>query len=941
MTNSNHKVSIVVGVRDLASRSLRGIQNTVNNMHKGFGNAGTFLGAFNRNLDATIGKMDRLANSMYKFNMYTSALQRNLKNVTMIGGAIAGGLAIQGTNKALDYDYKTRVMQSRMETSNSVRSNISNYVLNDLSLKTAYKPTEIADMGIILGQGGINNAKDMKAMMKTVSYFSEAVDAIPEQAAEMVISAAKGFGISMQKSGTITDKLTIALNKSLLHVEELPHAIGELAGRANMYGQSFDSSLVALMTMRDQGMSAAQGSQDFLHALTSASKIGNDQVLFKRTRGYFSSLGVTDAIFNKDTRQLKEFPDLIADMEQAMIKQGFINPKYKKGITDEKTFHDFLAKNGGTAPKDFWDSQKAMPLISKVFGAAGTAPILMGLQSKYEEVNKKTGEKTGNVYYGADALKQMFKDVKNSDGAVEDTHAIIAESGAYQLKVLSGAWDAAQIKLLDGLVPLIKTGAEQLTKVFNPGTPESNRKPGEPLNLEQYEYKSPIATFREALNNTVKGFKKEGHPVMAEVVDTVGNGAINTVQISKTLPSMGKQIGEAFNKDIVKADWGSNIIEFPWAIVKNGIKFITDLLKANEEFNAAVANLPKDLQDPAKLVETLVKGGIILMVTGAVVKVIELGVRGVSLALKGTKIATDLTTTIIGMFTGKKGGKGGALDSLLGKNMTVKANIVNVYGSAVNGGAGGRGAPPVVPGGGGGAPVVPPVVPLTTKLANAGKWVMRNGIPIAVMSDIMSGAMGGHSYVKDFAQSDKNPLNPQTDKKIDEMHKILKNPSTFTGPKKPGEAQIVPESSFVKPKAESHKSAPAMDPHGLAKPGENVIWKKLTELFGVKDKKSNEKKPSVEDFKNFAKESKNSQFNIENSILSGFNSANEKLQNVKLQNAVSVMVQPPQVVLSGNYNPKDVKVTTSGSTSFSQREQSNGTAYDRMNAIMGRRLGWN
>jgi hypothetical protein len=953
MAGSNHKVEIVVGVKDLASSALRGIQNTMNHMGRGFTNAGTFMGAFSRNLDSVIGKMDSLANSMYKFNMYTSNLQRNLKNIAMVGGAVVGGLAVQGTNKALDYDYKTRTMQSRMGVSNTVRKDVSDYILNDLSLKTSYKPSDIADIGTILGQGGVNNSKDMKAMLKTVSYFSEAVDAVPEQAAEMVISAAKGFGISMEKSSTITDKLAVALNQSLLSTEEMPHAIGELAGRANQYGQSFDSSLTALMTMRNQGMSAAQGSQDFLHALQSVSKIGNDEVLFKRTRGYFASMGVTDGIFNKDTRQLKEYPDLIADMEKAMINQGFINPKYKKGITDEKTFHDFLSKNGGAAPKDFWDSQKAMPLIAKVFGTAGMAPILMGLQSQYEEVNKKTGEKTGKVYYGADALKQMYKDVKNSDGAIQDTHDIIAQSGKFQLGVLGSAWDAAQIKLLDGIVPVIKTGAEQLTKFFNPGLSDPNKKPGQRIDASQYEYQSPVDLFRQAVKDAADNYRKEGHTGVATVVDTVGNKVIDGVQISQTLPKMGKQIGSAFNKDIVKADWGSNLIEFPWHIVKNGIKFISDIVKANKDFDDAVKELPENLQDPAKLVETLTKGGIVLLVTGAVIKVIELGVRGVSAALKGTKIATDLTKSIIEMFTGKKGKGGGVLSSLMGKNMAIKANIVNVYGGVVNGKGGPGGA--TVPGGGtaagGSTTVIPAASSALSKLKTAGKWIIRDGIPMFVLADIISGATGGPSITKKIAQSEHNPLNPNTDKKIDEIHRIVKNPSTFTGPKKPGETSIEKPTSYTKPTYQPGKMSPATDTQGLAKPGENAIWsgvKKLVEkMFGNNEqiKQNNQEilQATTTGASQLASAAQQGSANMANSIIGGFGVANERLQNIHLNNNnnVSVLVRPPQVNISGTLQTVlKVNSSTSGGTSFSSRDSKGTSAWDKSNALFGRRTGW-
>lgn len=908
MATGSHKVSIVVGVKNLASPALNSIQKTFTSMQKTIATTGTFLGAFNRNLDATIHKMDRLANSMYKFNMYTSSLQRNITNVGVIGGVAAGGIAYQGTNNALQYDYKTHIMQSRMETTSQVRKQISDYILKDLNMKVGYNPSELADMGIILGQAGVNNTKDMKSMLKTVSYFSEAVDAAPEQAAEMVISAAKGFNISMENSSQITDKLTVALNKSLLHVEEMPHAIGELAGRAAMYGQTLDSSLVALMTMRDQGMPAAQASQDLLHTLKQGSRAGNSEMLFKRTAGWFKQLGIDEGIFNKDTRKLKEFPELVADLEKAMVKGGFVNPKYN--IKTQKDYYDFIAKNGGKAPDDFWDSMKANPLLTKIFGAAGLAPIAMGLQTKYEEVDKKTGEKTGQVFYGSEALKKMYNDVKNSDGAVEKTHDIISNSGLFQLKVLGGAWEAVQTDFLTEIIPIIKTGAEQLSDWLG------GNKQG-----------SGFQKFDEAIKEAAQNLRDRGNPGTAEFVETAGTGIMNGVKISGTMPSMFKQISQAFNENFVKSDWGSNIVEFPFHIVKNGIGFINDLLKANEEFQAAVAKLPKDLQDPAKLVETLTKGGIVLLVTGAVVKTIELGVRGVSAAMKGTKIVTSLTEAIIKLFTGggKNPGVGGVVGNAL-KTVTMTAGVVNIYTGAVN-----NGGPGIPPGGSGNKSNKAPSKKVST--LSKGAAFLKNGIPIAIATDIASGAMGGPSLTKSAMESKYNPLNPHIDEKVEKINNVMKNPTKLGGE----EAKIVPVTEgdivekfktaikeFFTPKKVEQPANAATNPYvaaGIPVPGrlKSMLDKEILE--GYKTYPFTEKP------------------DVTQSILSGFNSANEKIQNLKLQNNLSVNVAPPQINITGNIKDA-INVTTNGSSSFTMRENSNQSAGDRNSNIMQRRLGW-
>lgn len=804
----NHKVEIIVGVKDLASASLQNIAKAASSMRNSLGN-GSFMGAFTSNIDNAIKSLDKMANSMYKFNMYTADIRRNLTNLGAIGLGATAAVGMQGMNNALEFDYNTRVMQSRMGVSDKVRSDINDYILDDLNLKVSYGPNELAKMGIILGQGGVNNTKDMKSMLKTTSYFAEAVDGDAETAAQMIIAASKGFGINMEKSSQISDKLTVALNQSLLGVNEMPHAIGELAGRAKMYGQSFDSSLVALMTGRDQGMSAAQMSQDFLHGLRSLSKIGREELLPDKTRKWYSELGVDTSFFDMEKKQLKEYPEIIESLEKTMMNKGLMKNK--------DDLAGILKDNGGVLPDDFLNKMESLPLISKVFGAAGMAPIAMGLQSTFEETDPETGEKTGKIYYGSEALKKRRELVQNSEGETDKTHEIIAKSGKFNVEVLRGAWEATQSKFLDSMVPAIKTTSEVLTDFLsNKKVPEEGKG-------------SLFDRFRGGIKESADLFRKDGNHGTANFVEDVGNGMVNAAQVSTTFPAIGKKIGGAFMDNFVKADWGDSLITFPWHLIKNSFGFIKDIASANKEFNRLVEELPQNLQDPAKLVNALATGGIALIVGGAIVKTLELSFRAASAALKTGKGLLNAGELIKDIFTGglKDKGAGGIMDKLLGNDKVIKANIVNVSGQVVNvndgpdgpdgkgkknnGGSGGAGAA----GGsgsannrtGGGAAAAggagpnrnantraeryaPPTTraeryaPATTtagKIAETGSafantaksMIPRAGGLVAGLSlvDIISGALGGPSFIKSTLQGQAKNKQAETNKYYDTVVK--------------------------------------------------------------------------------------------------------------------------------------------------------------------------
>jgi hypothetical protein len=668
--NNNHVVQISVQVFDKATDPLKRISEQVNSMHGNFSNLGSSLGAFSNTMGQITNHLDRAANSMYKFNMHTAALQRTVTGLSLLGIGTATAVGVDAANKAIDFQYKTYKMQTRMGVSDNVRQNISDYMLNDLSQKTMFKPNDVADLGILLGQAGINNAPDMKSMLKATTFFSESVDANPQQAGEMIVAAAKGFDISMSNASQITNKLTIALNNSLLQVDEMPHAIGELAGRAKAYGQSLDSSLVALMASRDQGMSAAQASQNLLHGLSQLSLIGRDDVLFPKRAAYYQKLGVDTSFFDTKTNQLKEFPDIIASLEKTMANKGL--------MVNRDQFYQGVAANGGHIPDDVINKMKAMPLMSRVFGQSGQAPILMGLQARYEEVNKQTGEKTGQVLYGSEALKAMRAELQTTDDVVTQVHNKIAETVQFQLGLLGHAWDAAKIKLADQFLPTIKIAANELTNFI-----KGDNSPG------------ALDRFNNSIKNSADSLR-ETNPLLATFVTNLGQMVTDSAKVGSTLGPTMKQIGDAANKDLVKSDWGSSIWSLPYHAVTNGLNFIGDVAGGNPAADKAISALPKDLQDQANLTRKLVQGGVALVAAGAIVKIIELAFRAAALTTKGAQLGGSLLEMLFGK--GGKGGKGVLAEAM--KTMTVTASVVNVYGGRVNGGGNGLpGVPSVgVPG---------------------------------------------------------------------------------------------------------------------------------------------------------------------------------------------------------------------------------------------------
>lgn len=674
MANMNHRVGVTVSVTDNATNPLSRISRQMQKMSRDFSSISATLGTFANTLNSSIRNMDRMANSLYRFNMYTSSIQRNMRNVAMIGVGAASYMGVQSTNRAIDYDFKIAKMQTRMGASDAVRQDISDFILNDLNLRVSYRPTDIADLGIIFGQSGIKRADDMKTLLGAATYFSEAVDAIPEEAGRMIITAANGFDLSLQNASEVTDKLAFALHNSLLTVEELPHMLGQVSGRAKMYGQSLESTLIAVMTARDMGMPAAQASQNLLHGLGQLSLGGNLELLWPKRRSYFEQLGIDDSFFDLEKRQLKEFPYLIQAFEESMAKQGF--------MPERDEMYRMIEENDGRIPDGLFDRMESSALVARVLGRAGMTPIIMGMAARHEEVDPQTGLPTGKVYYGSDALIKIYEDMRKAEGYVDEAHSVMLRTAQRQLEILGGAWEATQIKYLENILPAIRSGAIELTNLLGGDVTES-------LEVLGYDFEKGTTALdrwsrsvKESANNM-----REMSPFLGDVVETIGDFSVSAIRIGEaTIPTF-RQANKAAYDNITSANWGESLWSLPYYAVKNGFGFIMDIVAENEEASAAIANLPEELQQHGELTRKMIQGGLVLAASGAIIKILELAIRAASVTLKGTRGAVLLGKAIIDLITGTISDKG--VKDAIKSTMTVNANVVNVYGKTINDGGDG------------------------------------------------------------------------------------------------------------------------------------------------------------------------------------------------------------------------------------------------------------
>src|SRR5690606_84129 len=250
----------------------------------------------------------------------------------------------------------------------------------------------------------------------------------------------------------------------------------------------------------------------------------------------------------------------------------------------------------------------------------------------------------------------------------------------------------------------------------------------------------------------------------------------------------------------------------------------------------------------------------------------------------------------------------------LSKNMNINANIVNVYGKAINEGGpgspgGGKGKGKSGSSGSSGKSTPNTKIP-GGNLLGWGKNALRIGIPSLIAGDVASGAMGGPSVTKTIIEK---AFDPKTEQKINETHRLIveqKNSipkETTLGPGKTGP-------SNPKDMTNSRNIINQVDYSGFANTMQKIA-DSITGLFEREKKKEPAYNPlnRNNDFSKFGDGSVlNSTFNrllqgetertnaINSSIVSGFQTANERLQNLKVQNQVQVQMPAANITINGN-----------------------------------------
>lgn len=354
----------------------------------------------------------------------------------------------------------------------------------EMGSTTKFTASEAAEGLNILAQAGLN-AQEQIAGIGTVLDLASAGAISMDTSATYLSATVKGFGDDMANSAKYADLMAKGATLANTSVNDLGAALSGVAASANSYGQSVETTTLALLRMAEQNITANEAATGLKRAM---------QVLYapsSTAAKAMKELGVSayDAKGNA-----RDFNDIIADLDKSM-----------------KALNNDAKKNA---------------LASDIFGARGLTvfnALISSSEDKVASFTQGIAEATGAAAsQAATQLDNLQGDITIFGSAVEGLQIAVTQSSTGMIRDAvqgaTGVVDAFHTAFAEGLTP------ESLQGVF--------RAMGDVLQNVGSQLGDMILNGMEALSGLVPS-----------IVDNISGMLKKAVKgIQKLLPSIIKNV---------------------------------------------------------------------------------------------------------------------------------------------------------------------------------------------------------------------------------------------------------------------------------------------------------------------------------------------------------------------------------------------------------------
>ncbi|MGE5551522.1 MAG: phage tail tape measure protein [Bacteroidota bacterium] len=329
--------------------------------------------------------------------------------------------------------------------------------------ETKFTASQAAAAIYEISSAGVTAVEEIEKLTMGVAAFAAAGGTDMPEASRAIVSAVNGFRLPMEKATHVADVLTKSVQLSMLRAEELPIAVGNMAGIAGQVGQSVESAMSGLMAARAVIGSAEDAATSYRAAMMHLIAPTNE------ASRILDTLGIS---LRDPQGRMRAWPEIIEEFQASFAAAGPLIDQFRQfagasgdelkalaeayGMSGTQIEGLVTAANQGTqAFQDY--------VIATVFGQDGIRAVTAGLNA--QTVAMVGGREVALT--GAEALKYWQQQLEASGGTAQ-TAAEVQMSGLKgAMEELSGSIESAGLSLAGPLAGPLRGVAKLLTFVTN------------------------------------------------------------------------------------------------------------------------------------------------------------------------------------------------------------------------------------------------------------------------------------------------------------------------------------------------------------------------------------------------------------------------------------------------------------------------------------------
>lgn len=353
---------------------------------------------------SAFGKAGEVVNQLHEKTAKASAKVKDFgKNLTVMGAGTTAAITLPfaaAIKTTADFENKINKAGVIAGATKGEFKKMKDAAI-ELGAKTSLSAGEAADAMTEMAAKGFTANQTIAAMPGVVSA-AEASGEDLALTANVITSALNGFALSADKSTHVADVMAMSANKTAAGVEDLGYAFKYAAPVANDLGISLEELAASTGIMVNAGLAGSQAGTTLRTAML---------------------------------RLVKPSDAAAATMEKLNFTAVDSNGKFK----DISTIVQDLSKS----MKGMTDVQKEAAL-AQIFGTEAASGMAVLMRE------------------GASGIREMTKELENSDGASAKAAAAMKNTLSGALENLSGSIESVSISLASRLTPLIQDVAKKV-----------------------------------------------------------------------------------------------------------------------------------------------------------------------------------------------------------------------------------------------------------------------------------------------------------------------------------------------------------------------------------------------------------------------------------------------------------------------------------------------